>query len=56
MARTIYQNNKVEITAKSSDQWETEIEINGQNLIVISSSDEENFKNELSEVLDKYRI
>lgn len=52
----IYGNNDVEITSETVDHHECKINVNGENLIWIEASQEDNFKNELSEVLNKYRI
>jgi hypothetical protein len=56
MAKTIYQNNDVEITMETFDEYETKINVNGKNLIWISKDEESNFKKDLADVLDKYRI
>lgn len=56
MEETIYQNNDVTITAKVVDTFESKININGDNLIWISRQEQSNFKKELTELLDKYRI
>lgn len=56
MSKTIYQNNDVIISSERQDECEVKINVNGENLIWISLSEEENFKKELAEVLDKYRI
>jgi hypothetical protein len=56
MALTIYENNDVEITSERQDEHECKINVNGQNLIWISREDEMEFKRELSELLDRYRI
>lgn len=56
MERTIYQNNDVKITSEPVDTIERKINVNGQNLIWISGQDEDQFKKELSDLLDKYRI
>lgn len=56
MAKTIYQNNSVEITIDRQNSLESEVNVNGQNLIWISNSEEEEFIKELNSVLDKYRI
>lgn len=52
----IYENNDVEITSEKQDEFETKINVNGKNLIWISLSELENFKKELTELIDKYRI
>ena len=52
----IYQNNDVRISSERIDQYEAKININGENLIWISRDQEDAFKNELSELLNKYRI
>lgn len=56
MARTIYQNNDVEITIEPQDEYESKIDVNGENLIWISNDESNDFKIELSNLLDKYRI
>lgn len=56
MEDIIYQNNDVTITAKAVDTFESKINVNGENLIWISRQEQSNFKKELSELLDKYRI
>lgn len=56
MGQIIYRNNDVEIIAKVVDGYDTKINVNGENLIWISASDIDKFKEELSAVLDKYRI
>jgi len=53
---SIYQNNEVEITYEIMPPMEAKINVNGENLIWISIVDIDEFKNDLSEVLDKYRI
>jgi len=55
MEETIYENNDVAITAKV-DIFESKIIVNGENLIWISRHEISNFKKELSELLDRYRI
>ena len=56
MGNIIYQNNDVLITSEREEPYEAKINVNAKNLIWISLEDEENFKKDLSEVLDKYRI
>ena len=56
MTRHIYGNNSVEITSETIDHYECKINVNEENLIWISANQEDNFRRELSEVLDKYRI
>lgn len=56
MEDIIYQNNDVTITAKAVDTFESKINVNGENLIWISRQEQSNFKKELSELLDNYRI
>ncbi len=56
MKRTIYQNNDVEILSVDVDFGECKINCNGANLIWISEEQEDEFKRELSELLDRYRI
>jgi len=53
---TIYLNNDVEITSEPADEYELKININGQTLILISREEEYEFKKELAQLLDKYRI
>ncbi len=52
----IYQNNDVTITTEVVDTHESKVNINGENLMWISRSEESEFKRELSELLDRYRI
>jgi len=52
----IYQNNAVEITYKKHDADEARIDVNGKNLIWISTEHQDKFKKDLLEVLDNYRI
>jgi hypothetical protein len=59
MGRTIYHNNDVEITLEKStpeDPKELKVNVNGQNLIWISAEAQDDFRHDLAEVLDKYRI
>lgn len=56
MGQIIYSNNDVEITAEVSGEYDTKINVNGENLIWISAPEISEFKKELSAVLDKYRI
>lgn len=56
MALSIYNNNDVDISSERIDQYECKINVNGQNLIWISREQELEFKNELSSLLDRYRI
>ncbi len=52
---TIYQNNSVEITSETH-QFDTKILVNGDNLIWISTEQLDDFKKDISELLDNYRI
>lgn len=56
MGLTIYENNDVEITSKDANKDECKIDVNGKNLIWISKTEESDFKRELNDVLDRYRI
>lgn len=56
MPRIIYENNSVQITSERQDEFEAKINVNGQNLIWISRENETEFQEELSELLDRYRI
>jgi hypothetical protein len=56
MAKTVYSNNDVEITIESFDEFEAKVNVNGENLIWISTEDETDFRNELRALLDRYRI
>lgn len=56
MAKTVYENNEVEITVENFDEFEAKINVNGKNLIWISRDDAEKFRSELCEVLERYRI
>lgn len=53
---TVYENNEVEITIDRVDNYESTVNVNGENLIWISSQDADNFKWELRELLDSYKI
>lgn len=52
----IYQNNDITIDVVIIDEYEAKVNINGQNLIYISRSEIEEFKEKLSELLDNHRI
>lgn len=54
--RTIYHNNKVEVTAEYYCEFETLIKCNSKPFIVIESYKEDEFAKDLEEVLDKYKI
>lgn len=56
MAGTIYQNNDVVIILEPVDSHEAKVNINGKNLMWISLQEADEFKRELSALLDKYRI
>lgn len=56
MKQVIYSNNDVEITTEVVDEYDTRVDVNGKNLIWISAPDIDEFKKELSALLDKYRI
>ena len=59
MARTLYENNDVTFYAESDNKYETFINVKSnedENLIVIFAENEESFKQELTALLDKYRI
>jgi hypothetical protein len=56
MQKTIYQNNDVVITIERKNVHEAKVNINGDNLISISISEADQFKKELTELLDRYRI
>lgn len=51
-----YQNNSVEIEIESVDTYESKVNCNGENLIYISSDERDKFVEELTALLDKYRI
>lgn len=53
---TVYSNNSVEITSEVVDVHEVKINVNGANLMWISAEDAEKFKEELTDLLNKYRI
>jgi len=53
---TVYNNNEVKITIERENPEEAKVNINGKNLIWISREQEDDFKKELSALLDKYRI
>lgn len=52
----VYENDDVLIETVRIDQHESTVLVNGQNLIWISRETEDEFKRELSELLNKYRI
>ena len=52
----IYKNNDVSIEFERVDEYETKVNVNGENLIYIDSAAKYVFEKELSELLDKYRI
>lgn len=52
----IYQNNDVEITLEAEPPYEYKVNVNGENLIWISSDTADEFKKDLSELLDRHRI
>ena len=52
----IFSNNDVVITSERVDQCEHKINVNGQNLIWISSDSLDDFTRELSEVLYRHMI
>jgi len=59
MAKTIYENNDVEIILNNTDEWESEVNVKTSgkgNLIVISAMEKNEFIQELRELLDRYRI
>ncbi len=59
ITKTIYSNNKVHITAEvpvDNDDHDTKINCNGENLIWISKVELEDFKKDITELLDRYRI
>lgn len=56
MTKSIYNNNDCDITSEAQDAYEAKINVNGENLICISLEDEEEFRRELSTLLDNYRI
>lgn len=53
---TAYHNNDVEITIDHVDEYESKVNVNGKNLIWISREEENEFKQELRKLLDRYRI
>lgn len=56
MARSIYNNNEVNITIDRVDDYEAKVDVNGKNLIWISREQQEEFEKALTDLLDKYRI
>ena len=56
MAQSIYNNNEVDIQIEYIDRDEAKINCNGKNLIWISAAEADDFKKELSQLIDKYRI
>ena len=53
---TIYDSNEVLIETERVDNYEAKVQVNGALLIWISRADEQEFKRELSDLLDRYRI
>ena len=53
---TIYENNEVLIETERVDEFESKINVNGKNLIWIESDKEQEFKEQLSALLDRFRI
>lgn len=53
---TIYENNEVVIEIDRVDEYECKVQVNGKNLIWISREDEPEFREQLSELLDRFRI
>ena len=53
---TIYENNEVLIETERVNELECKVNINGKNLIWISSEEEPEFKEELGALLDRFRI
>lgn len=56
MGKPIYCNNSVLIEVEYVDNQEAKVNCNGQNLIWISIEEAVEFENELTELLNKYRI
>jgi len=52
----VYQNNSVEIEIENVDTYESKVNCNGENLIWISNDERDKFIEELTALLDKYRI
>ena len=52
----IYSNNKVQIEIIVVDSDESKVNVNGENLIWISTQDGDKFEKELKALLDKYSI
>lgn len=52
----IYINNGVQIEIVMVDSDESKVNVNGQNLVWISTQDVDKFEKELKELLDKYSI
>lgn len=53
---TIYENNDVLIETERVNELECKVQVNGKNLIWISREDEPEFREQLSELLDRFRI
>jgi len=51
----IYKNNSVEITSETHE-FDTKILVNEKNLIWVSTEQLDDFKKEISELLNKYKI
>ncbi len=52
----IYSNNECSIEIERANSDEAKVNINGQNLIWISREDQELFREQLTQLLDKFRI
>jgi len=52
----VYQNNGVEIEIENVDTYKSKVNCNGENLICISNDERDKFIEELTALLDKYRI
>jgi len=56
MAQPIYENNNVCIEIERVDNYESKVNVNGENLIWISNESKEEFRQQLVSLLDTYRI
>jgi len=56
MTTIIYSNNDVTISIESINEWETKVNINGENLMWIARETQEDFMKKLTSLLNEYRI
>lgn len=53
---TVYENNDCKITVDRVDEFDCKVDVNGENLVWISTEQKEEFIQDIQSVLDKYRI